>query len=1205
MKTIFYSPLICLLLLSLNGHCQRFENAYLQNGNESALDVAEMSDGSIITVGSASGYGNGGYDMMVMKTNASGNVLWTRYYGGTGDDGANAVVISPQQEIYVAGSTTAGGNKQGYIVKLNAGGGLIWARSFGSGTNSDLRDIGFKSSRIYAVGVTNGAGAGGNDIWMLKTDTAGNVIQNKTLGTAASDEATALCFTSDGNIAFCGQSLGHHPNSVILAKINLSCDTLWTRKFDLNLTTNNSGYIARGIAQLTTQELIFTGTGFDVGNYPSSFHIKTDLSGNTIFTKWTSFLSDEGYDVVAGKNGGYYLLSNVCNFGCRAYIVKFDNAGNQLQSTQYGYPGTGSYGSFTAGRRIFINGNSRIFLAGTSFLNAYNNDILLARLDSNGVAYTTPAPQITASGPTTFCAGAGTRLIAPAGYSFYCWARMVSGSLTFLRINNDTISPASTGAYYCICWTGNSYRISNIINVTVNTPPSSTVTASGSLNFCAASGDSVILTAPSGFTYQWLQNGMNIPGATSNTYSAKSSGSYHVQITSTCGSTSSQLFQVNANSIVQNPLINCNGDCFSGGGLCYPPGYLSASAAGGGTITNYQWFVDGTPYGPGGAGASQVVPPYPAGNYTCVLSNGCGSATSTSYQVQSGPSTGPSGTDIHLTQPAGCGLGSNITLQAPIGSTGPYQWLLNGSTITGATNYWHIAQQSGWYSLQYYDPYCMTGNTTPSLNIQLNTPNPVLTAPNGLTNCTGSVLLSVTTPGSNFQWFKDDVSLGPIGTSSSYTATQSGVYKCSVYNPVCGWDMTNSLAVTTGSVTPVLSSTGNVICAGSTTIFSCNPSSGSYSYQWFRNGNPISGATSSSYSTGVAGSYSCNLTNACASVPSNSISLSLLPTPTAAIVPPASTVICTPQLKTLAAVPVPGCTYQWLNGSSQISGANDSIFQAAAAGSYSVRLKQGVCSAVSAPVALTTATGVTATVSTSGYPQICTGESFTMSATPQPSYTYQWKRNGNNINGATSAAYTTGTAGTYEVNITNACGSLLVPASTLVVKSKPSAATTALGPLSFCAGDSVQLQTTTGNGFTYFWKRNGNIISGATSATYTAKTAGNFRAGVYSQFGCLKESSILTVSIPCREGVSPDMNEEFSISLYPNPTSGACTLSFNGTTAYNYAEIIITDVTGRIIDAEITSVQDGYQITVPEPGVFLITVMNGEQWTTKRLIRIN
>ena len=88
----FYSILACLFLfLPIDLSAQKFEYSYDFPGSDAGNDVAELSDGSIITVGLSNSYGAGGNDMMVMKTSSSGTLLWIKYFGGTGDDGGNAV----------------------------------------------------------------------------------------------------------------------------------------------------------------------------------------------------------------------------------------------------------------------------------------------------------------------------------------------------------------------------------------------------------------------------------------------------------------------------------------------------------------------------------------------------------------------------------------------------------------------------------------------------------------------------------------------------------------------------------------------------------------------------------------------------------------------------------------------------------------------------------------------------------------------------------------------------------------------------------------------------------------------------------------------------------------------------------------------------------------------------------------------------------
>ena len=170
----FYSILACLFLfLPIDLSAQKFEYSYDFPGSDAGNDVAELSDESIITVGLSNSYGAGGNDMMVMKTSSSGTLLWIKYFGGTGDDGGNAVTIGANDEIYCAGYTTIGTNREGFLVKLGSNGNLIWSKNFGGTGADEFRDITNKAGNFYLVGNTASAGAGAKDMWFLKTDADG------------------------------------------------------------------------------------------------------------------------------------------------------------------------------------------------------------------------------------------------------------------------------------------------------------------------------------------------------------------------------------------------------------------------------------------------------------------------------------------------------------------------------------------------------------------------------------------------------------------------------------------------------------------------------------------------------------------------------------------------------------------------------------------------------------------------------------------------------------------------------------------------------------------------------------------------------------------------------------------------------------------------------------------------------------------------
>jgi len=1207
----FYSLLACLILfLPLQLSAQKFENSYDFPGSDAGNDVAELSDGSIITVGLSNSYGAGGNDMMVMKTSSSGTLLWIKYFGGTGDDGGNAVTIGANDEIYCAGYTTIGTNREGFLVKLGSNGNLIWSKNFGGTGADEFRDITNKAGNFYLVGNTASAGAGAKDMWFLKTDADGTIIQNKTIGFAADEEANSLTLTSDNNIVIAGRTGSFSNFNVFAAKVNLSGDTLWTRKFNYYLNGSSSTVVtAKGIVELSDQKLLIIGIGWDgIGNYSSTFHLRLDLSGNTIYSKWTSLLSDGGADVAPGANGSYFLLINSCNFGCPIVLKKYDSAGTETLYKIFQYPGGSSYANFALpGRITAINGN-KLLITGSSYLREYNSDIYLSRIDSSGIAYTTTAPVITASGPTAFCEGGSVTLSVPAGYTRYSWGRTLSSNLAYLNKNSNSIVVSSSGNYYCTLWNSLGMRTTAMVNVTVTPVPVGNVSASGPLTLCAEAGETLTLTANAGYpSYQWMKDGVAIPGATTNSYSPTTNGSYFVNLTNSCASVTSATKIVDVN-LIATPIISCSTfDCFAGGSNnCYPPaGSLSVQSIAGAT---YNWQAYNTTLQ--SSTSNFLNSPYPPGDYIVTATNACGSATSTIYNVNTAPPNQYSGSAIEYFSPInGCGVGSNVTLNAPAGSSSPYAWYFNGVFIPGAINYFYNVTQSGIYSMSYLDVFCFnTINFTAPVNVTLNTTIPTLSTPSGNTNCGGAVQINAqpTGAGITFAWYRDNVLLSS-GSASTYSATISGSYKCLVNNPACGTKMSPPIHVNAGAPVGVATIQSVTICSGTSTIVACSPAQGSnYTYQWKRNNVDIVGATNYSYAETLAGNYKCNITNACSTITTNTVALSLTQSPSAVITPPVSTVICSPSSLVLSANSVANATYQWYRNGAAVINATQPSLVVTTAGTYTISTTANGCNTLSAPVVITALVGPSSNVTASRYPIICSGDTLTLKSPSAASTAWQWKKNNVIISGATDSIYKATVNGSYTVAVTNGCGSTLSTPISLAVKAKSAATITPLGPATFCSGDSVVLQAPINVDYTYYWKRNGSVIANAIQSTYAAKLQGNYKLGLYNKFGCLKESTSLSIQVPCRHGselTSENLLE--NIMVYPNPSSNQFNIEWAVAGEEKALQISCFDLQGRSVHIESTS-NSSSQIELIDaaPGIYFLQISVDDKFVTKKIVKL-
>ncbi len=156
----------------------------------------------------------------------------------------------------------------------------------------------------------------------------------------------------------------------------------------------------------------------------------------------------------------------------------------------------------------------------------------------------------------------------------------------------------------------------------------------------------------------------------------------------------------------------------------------------------------------------------------------------------------------------------------------------------------------------------------------------------------------------------------------------------------------------------------------------------------------------------------------------------------------------------------------------------------------------------------------TASITTGGSTIFCQGSSVVLNANTGTGFIYQWQYNGTDITGATSASYTATTAGSYTVVITNSNNcSATSAAKTVTVNALPTASITEGGATTFCQGGSVVLNANTGTGLIYQWENNGTNITGATSASYTATTAGSYTVVVTNSNGCSATATATTVTL--------------------------------------------------------------------------------------------
>ena len=143
---------------------------------EGAYNVIQTSDGGYALLGLTESLGAGYLDFWLVKTDANGNMIWNKAYGGPGRDWADAghrVLIQTNDGGFaLAGNTDSfgAGRDDFWLVKTDSSGNMQWNRTYGgAGIDQSFSLIQTCDGGYVMVGYTESFGAGGKDFWLLKT----------------------------------------------------------------------------------------------------------------------------------------------------------------------------------------------------------------------------------------------------------------------------------------------------------------------------------------------------------------------------------------------------------------------------------------------------------------------------------------------------------------------------------------------------------------------------------------------------------------------------------------------------------------------------------------------------------------------------------------------------------------------------------------------------------------------------------------------------------------------------------------------------------------------------------------------------------------------------------------------------------------------------------------------------------------------------
>ena len=329
--TVFVIFVLMLTCLPVAGCAQKVEWDKTFGGPETdwGLSAQQTQDGGYIIAATTKSFGAGNFDVWLIKTDSSGNKMWDKTSGGSGEDRAVSALQTPDGGYIIAGMTeSVEAGPRVWLIKADSSGNTLWDKTFGGSKSYSVWAHSFQptsdggyiftgETRPYEPGETGDASI---DLWLAKTDALGNEEWEMTFGGSHSDRGFSVQQVQDGGYIIAGEACWY--NNAWLIKTDASGNKEWDKAFDDTQVAwsvqqvQDGGYIVAGRVAVDDVWLL-----------------KTDASGNKLWDKtFGGSESDEGYSVQQTRDGGYIIAGETISpqaLDRDVWVIKTDASGNK------------------------------------------------------------------------------------------------------------------------------------------------------------------------------------------------------------------------------------------------------------------------------------------------------------------------------------------------------------------------------------------------------------------------------------------------------------------------------------------------------------------------------------------------------------------------------------------------------------------------------------------------------------------------------------------------------------------------------------------------------------------------------------------------------------------------------------------------------------------------------------------------------------
>jgi hypothetical protein len=348
--------------------------------------VSHTSDSGYIATGYSGMPGN--YDLYVLKTDGDGNEQWHKTYGGNKLEVGWSIHELNDKGFLLHGSTASKDTTKRddiYLLRLDARGNVMWEKTFGNQLYERTTHLLFTTDNHYLLIGQRNINADNIDSYIIKIDTAGNLLWEKTYGGPLMERTFYGAETPAGEFLISGSVLPYKNNKadILLIKISKNGDLLWTKTYG----EENVHDIIHSFG-LNRDRKTFTAIGYIESGKPG-FHdaLFMQFDGEGKLLRKQTHHSGEDLRVMHAEetnDGGFiatgFTRKDIDNELYDAVLIKLDRSGHTEWLKTFGTPGKDDQGYW-----IITNADGGFTITGYTHSHGMNGDLWLIKTNANGV----------------------------------------------------------------------------------------------------------------------------------------------------------------------------------------------------------------------------------------------------------------------------------------------------------------------------------------------------------------------------------------------------------------------------------------------------------------------------------------------------------------------------------------------------------------------------------------------------------------------------------------------------------------------------------------------------------------------------------------------------------------------------------------------------------------------------------------------------